>query len=198
MELEDNIFQIHNQILTTTYMKTCTKCNINKELTDFPKEKNGKNGLRSNCKSCHKIKMAKWREDNPEKYKQNTKRSYIRNKDKKKIQTDLWRKKNPDKVKQYEMNRIRDPIKQKIWDLKKHFGISLEEYNDMLTKQNNCCKICYRNQSEFQKALCVDHNHKTGKIRGLLCFPCNQAIGLLKDNMHTCFAAGEYLRRSNE
>lgn len=55
-------------------------------------------------------------------------------------------------------------------------------YNLLLLQQNGKCSICARHQSEFNRALCVDHNHKTGKVRGLLCNMCNQAYGLLKES----------------
>lgn len=71
--------------------------------------------------------------------------------------------------------------------LKFHYGITLEEYNQILEKQKGCCAICGRHQSETHKSrwkcklsLSVDHNHITRQIRGLLCGTCNRAIGSLK------------------
>jgi len=86
------------------------------------------------------------------------------------------------------------------FDLQRHYkykwfyGISLEDYNEMFIKQNGCCKICKVHQSELTKKLHVDHDHKTGKIRGLLCHNCNLAIGRLKENPEIIAAALEYVR----
>src|SRR6266849_5521960 len=68
-------------------------------------------------------------------------------------------------------------------DLKKNYGMTLEQYNDLLRNQNYTCKIC--NQPETQTdirfgvpyQLAVDHDHQTGKIRGLLCSKCNRTLG---------------------
>ena len=84
--------------------------------------------------------------------------------------------------------------------LKKTYGISLDEYNELLSKQDGKCAICgvdnngkYRNKS---RALAVDHCHTTGKIRGLLCSDCNTGIGLLKDNVNFLQFAIKYLNKT--
>lgn len=77
--------------------------------------------------------------------------------------------------------------------LKKKYGISADEYQQMFEEQHGRCAICGKHQSEFYVALCVDHNHETGKIRGLLCNRCNQAIGLLDDDIQRFKVAVLYL-----
>lgn len=57
--------------------------------------------------------------------------------------------------------------------LTRKFSITLDQYNELSTKQNDRCAICERHRSEFGKEFAVDHNNKTGEIRGLLCFYCN-------------------------
>ena len=52
-------------------------------------------------------------------------------------------------------------------------------YNQLFNKQYGCCAICGIHQNDINKKLAVDHNHLTGKVRGLLCSKCNMAIGLL-------------------
>lgn len=76
---------------------------------------------------------------------------------------------------------------------KAKYGISLEEYNGMFADQNGCCKICKTHQVEFKRKLHVDHCHKTGKVRGLLCHNCNLAIGCLKEDPAIIAAALEYV-----
>lgn len=66
--------------------------------------------------------------------------------------------------------------------LKYRYNINLDEYNQMFAKQKGCCKICGRHSSEFRVNIGVDHDHTTGKVRGLLCFKCNQMIGHADDS----------------
>jgi hypothetical protein len=64
--------------------------------------------------------------------------------------------------------------KQKDKYLQKKYGITLAEYEQKLVEQNGCCAVCSKHKSNFKKALAVDHNHASGRIRGLLCPWCNR------------------------
>lgn len=79
-------------------------------------------------------------------------------------------------------------------DLQKKYGIGLKKYNAILLEQEGNCKICGTNQSEFKKSLAVDHCHKTKKIRGLLCGPCNTGLGSYRDNIELLRKAIKYLQ----
>lgn len=83
----------------------------------------------------------------------------------------------------------KDRIKNK--DLLRKYGITLEEYRILSEVQNHKCAICKVEVS----SLCVDHNHKTGKVRGLLCHACNLAIGNLKEDITRFLSAISYLER---
>jgi Recombination endonuclease VII len=74
--------------------------------------------------------------------------------------------------------------------LKRRFGISAAEYDALLAQQGGACAIC-RRRSKYR--LCVDHCHLTGRIRGLLCYSCNLALGHLKDDQASLVAALAYL-----
>jgi len=93
--------------------------------------------------------------------------------------------------------RAMTPVQQKARALRDSFNLSLDEYSKMLEAQEGKCAIC--NQPETHKrngkskALAVDHNHKNGAIRGLLCFDCNTAIGKLKDDPEIIRKAAQYL-----
>ena len=67
--------------------------------------------------------------------------------------------------------------------LLRKFGLTSSEFSAMILEQNNKCKTC---GCELHKPQ-VDHNHKTGKVRGLLCKPCNMSMGLLKENTQTLY-----------
>ena len=77
--------------------------------------------------------------------------------------------------------RAANPEKSKNNYLKKCYGITLEQYNEMLIKQNGVCAICCEKDPNFDN-LAVDHDHKTNKVRGLLCHLCNRALGMFKDD----------------
>jgi ATP-dependent 26S proteasome regulatory subunit len=81
--------------------------------------------------------------------------------------------------------------------VKYKFGLTIEQYEALKSKQNNRCAICNRTQQErvkLAKELAVDHNHETNEIRGLLCNPCNRAIGMMKEDPELLEKAASYLR----
>ena len=81
------------------------------------------------------------------------------------------------------------------YDLKKKFGITLEQYDVMFARQDGRCAIC-GGYNKSSRRLAVDHCHETGVVRGLLCSPCNTGIGHLKDSHHILQNAIDYLVRS--
>jgi hypothetical protein len=76
--------------------------------------------------------------------------------------------------------------------LKRIYGLSTEEFDALLVAQGYVCAICQQNDN-LGRQLSVDHDHKTGKIRGLLCGMCNRAIGFLRDDPALLRRAIEYL-----
>jgi hypothetical protein len=94
--------------------------------------------------------------------------------------------------------------KRRVWEnkLKYRYGITVEEYENLLNLQKGSCSICKtKNPSQKRKPsnyFCVDHCHKTGKVRGLLCSTCNTALGLLGDSKTNLFEAINYLTRFEE
>ena len=90
-----------------------------------------------------------------------------------------WHKKHPRKYKEYA--------------LKHNYGLSLDEYDRLLAEQNNRCAIC----KEVMDKICVDHDHSTGVVRGLLCNHCNLALGYVKDSVLIIDEMRKYLVREN-
>lgn len=77
---------------------------------------------------------------------------------------------------------------------KKKYKITLEEYDKLLKEQNNSCAIC--NQTCItDRRLAVDHNHTTGKVRGLLCTKCNSLLGQANDDTAILTQAINYLKK---
>jgi hypothetical protein len=81
----------------------------------------------------------------------------------------------------------------KDYQLKRKFGISLELYNELLKEQEYSCKIC-KLECKSGRSLAVDHDHKTGEVRGLLCMCCNRALGLFKDDVFFLEESIKYLQ----
>lgn len=75
--------------------------------------------------------------------------------------------------------------RQKSVRLKSRYGMSTEDYSRLFVEQDGCCAICGRHQFEFERALAVDHDHKTGRVRGLLCHSCNMGLGAFYNNDNT-------------
>lgn len=70
----------------------------------------------------------------------------------------------------------RDPITARAGHLRRKYGITQEQYDDILAKQSGCCAICSKTPEDEGVNLAVDHNHKTGEIRGILCRYCNHRV----------------------
>lgn len=122
---------------------------------------------------------------------ENNRLYYINNKDKIREKV-LSRKDEVKKVKNLWYIKNREKIKNE--KIIKKYNITLEDYNNLLLKQDNCCAICKINVKDLKKSLNIDHDHITSKVRGLLCSNCNTGIGLFKDNKKILLEAINYLK----
>lgn len=111
-----------------------------------------------------------------------------------------WREKNPtyyrDKMAE---RKARDPesyaagVRRRA--LQFSYGITVEDYEKLFKAQKGKCAICGTSDpGQGKKHLCVDHCHKTGKVRGLLCHQCNRALGLLSDSAKILEKSIKYLK----
>ena len=96
---------------------------------------------------------------------------------------------NKDSIKQ---KRIDKPEVRKKYHLSTTYGISLDDYNRMLSEQSGVCGICSNPPKD--KDLAVDHCHTTGKVRGLLCSSCNLAVGNIKESVKSAESLVNYLK----
>jgi len=85
-------------------------------------------------------------------------------------------------------------INNRNTQLKRNFGITNDDYNKLFNEQNGKCKICGIHKNQLNKNLCVDHNHNSGKIRGLLCQKCNAGLGAFNDQTTIISSALNYLQ----
>jgi hypothetical protein len=96
----------------------------------------------------------------------------------------------------YKHGRSRSKEYDLEYQMKKNYGIGFFEYDAMFEKQNGLCAICDAPPpNHHKKRLNIDHCHKSGRIRGLLCDACNRGIGLLKDSPDLMLKAISYLAR---
>lgn len=140
------------------------------------------------CKNCKSNYDKEYREKNAECRKAHYINYRAKTKDKKAIYDKTYAVENYYKISPRKRN----------WHLQNKYSITSEDYEIMLKEQNNCCAICNnpdpgRNHNIFM----VDHNHETGKVRGLLCFSCNVGLGLFKDDPNIINSAILYLNKYN-
>lgn len=104
-----------------------------------------------------------------------------------------WYKHNPDYLKKrYNDNPEGSKARCRKWELSK-FGLTVEDYDEMLEAQGGGCAICGRTVAEEGRRLSVDHCHESGMVRGLLCNRCNRGLGLFQDSVHNLSEAISYL-----
>ncbi len=93
------------------------------------------------------------------------------------------------------------PAMERIRDLKRRFGLTPDDYQAMVDAQRGVCAICHKEETSFEpktgtrKNLAIDHCHKSGKIRGLLCWHCNSVLGKVEDSIPRLKAMIAYLRK---
>lgn len=147
-------------------IKLCPKCKEELPISAFNKS-NRRDGYQTYCRACHnKMQREKYGSDPMAKVKRQIRQN---------------RRKN------------RDPEIDRRAELKRLYGITLEQYVEMFTIQGEVCAIC-KEKCPTKKSLSVDHDHKTGTVRGLLCNRCNRALGMFKDNPVLLIRAAEYIK----
>ena len=117
-------------------------------------------------------------------------------KDKEKAYKKDYYQKNKEKVSAQKKDYYqKNKNKKKGYYYKKKYGITLEQKMEMVINQNSNCLICGEPFLE-SKNTCVDHSHKTGKVRGILCRKCNAGLGQFKEDINIFRNALEYLEKN--
>lgn len=153
-------------------VRKCRRCKAIKSCNEFSRHKQRKNGswsLRANCKPCNVLAVGEWYQ----KHKAHSRRQM----------RERYRK----------HASVRERVRNE--GLKRTYGITVLQYNQMLEAQENKCAICGMDQSEFPRRFDVDHCHDTGTIRGLCCIRCNRGIGLLQDSPKILRAAADHIEK---
>jgi hypothetical protein len=119
-----------------------------------------------------------------EEKKQYRREQYLKHYEKEKLSNKKYKEKNKELIreKQRKFNK-ENPIKRKNSMLKYQYGITLIDYNKMFEQQKGKCAICKRHQNNLTRTLSVDHNHKTNKVRALLCVTCNTDVSVVENRL---------------
>lgn len=134
--------------------KLCPNCNEILHISAFNKS-NRRDGFQTYCRSCHnKMQREKYATDPEAKVKRQIREN---------------------------RRKEKDPLVARKAELKRIYNITFEDYMNMFINQGEVCAIC-KDECKTKKMLSVDHDHITGKVRGLLCNRCNSALGMLRDN----------------
>jgi len=148
--------------------KQCTKCGETKPVEAFSRASQKRHGRDSHCKQCRADYQREYRRKNPQRNRDSSKR---------------WRDAN--KARYQKHNR-----KQGL----KKYGLDQEAFDKLLREQDGRCAIC---RKASDRTLHVDHDHVTGKVRGLLCTRCNPGLGYFQDDPALCRAAADYLEATS-
>lgn len=149
------------EVPATPQAKTCATCKSSKVAEHFGKCRASLDGLQYDCKMCQRTaSRARYAAD------LETSRAYSKER--------------------AARRRVRSPEKVREARLRWAHGVGVEVYNTFLEKQGGVCAVCKQAETNKFKGkvrdLCLDHDHTTGKKRGLLCVRCNRALGLLRDD----------------
>ncbi len=159
--------------------KQCITCKNTKDISEFHKERGGADGYRNTCIICRNQYQKEYRSTHPGQRTEYNRQWWLKHKH------DLLPNKRIRAKAYYAASR--DTY------LKRIYNISEDFYNNLLQQQNYVCAIC--KQKCNHKALAVDHNHRTGHVRGLLCHKCNVGLGHFEDNKEFLLSAIDYLNK---
>lgn len=149
--------------------RACIKCGETKALAEFPLEPRGRDGRRGECKACHNRNRAQRRKANSE-YERTRDREYAR----RRRDDPAWRERERERGRRLSPRR---------------HGITVERFDQMVADHDGVCALC-KSPPPSTRRLQIDHDHDCcsgtfscgGCIRGLLCAPCNSALGWLERN----------------
>jgi hypothetical protein len=181
-------------------IRVCKRCNEEFESKSKNKLYCGSRVDRTGCAySLYRKSKDKWTDDNRDKKNEGTRRYHKENKDKCDEYAKSYAKNHREQVNQkahrWHFNNIEKSRSMKInYELKRKYGITTKEKNEMIERQDYKCLICELDFREMSRNnVCTDHCHKTGIIRGILCTKCNNGLGCYDDDIKKLSNAIKYL-----
>lgn len=166
--------------------KLCKKCGVRKPLGEFYVRQEASDGRKSPCRVCCRKNVKEWKRKNRQKSRELA-RSY-----RKRHRSSLRER----YIERAKIHGVAMAEYRRRWNLAKRYGITVEDFFDILEAQGGCCGICERHLPKGSRNAVVDHCHKTGQVRGVLCVSCNVALGKFKDSKEGLLKAIDYLERS--
>lgn len=172
-------------------MKTCSICKKEKSLNEFYYDVRYKSNYTPECKLCRSEYRKQW---------------HLKNKEANNLKSKMYDLAHPEEKrmrnkKYYENNKEKHNAYCYVNNRNKTYNITQDIYDTMLNNQKGVCAICGKKETKVGrinkkiKPLSVDHNHNTGKIRGLLCQNCNSGLGLFGDNEDLLIKAANYIKQ---
>lgn len=185
---------------TTADLVTCTRCGISKARAEYSRHKDTKNKLSPYCKACVRQVSREWYRSNRERQLASARVWRKANPEKMKSYKKAWLKRNPDKDKAMRLKyRLKRLEKTKFYNstyARRRLGFTEALISRLLMEQSSACAIC---KAHFiNNRFSADHDHSSGKPRGLLCTLCNLALGKFKDNPTYLRSAIKYLHHYKE
>jgi hypothetical protein len=157
-------------------LKWCPACKRLLPVAEFQKNKRAWDGLYDRCRECNAAATSAWYAERSQ-------------------DLEWTRRKNERQVARRAANKGEKQARDdKRYALKGLYGITIEQFGSMLAAQRRRCPICHR-VFESDRDAHVDHDHDTGRVRGLLCNNCNNGLGRFKDDPSALRRAAEYLER---
>lgn len=160
-------------------MKACSRCQVEKPLEEFHKNGAAKDGKHAHCKTCSKESYMQWHNKNRNRRRELNRQWYYRH------------EKELAQRRQVLLDSPEYRKKKEIYMRKFRYGITEDQYQELLNSQKGRCAIC----KEIMTSPWVDHDHQTNEIRGLLCRLCNTAVGMIGENVETLKSMIKYLER---
>lgn len=120
------------------------------------------------------------------------------NKDERNAYARKWYAENKDRLREelrlkWRVWQSKNPEKRRFSSIKSRYGITREQWNELFIKQGKACAVCRRVTPDSKVGWHTDHDHKTGKVRGILCAKCNRTVGYLESSVAPL--AQEYIVR---
>jgi hypothetical protein len=157
-------------------LKWCPACQRLLLVSEFHKNKRAYDGLYDRCKACNSVVSNQWHRD--------------------KAQDSDYRERKNQRAKEWRATNQGEKLTRAYKDanLRQNYGITIEQFETMLAAQGGRCAIC---RKPFRRSFDthVDHDHATGRVRGILCSACNNGLGRFRDDPAVLRHAARYLER---
>lgn len=167
-------------------LKVCSKCGVAKPHSEYYAGKRYADGLRRQCKPCFTQQTGRRR-----------KHQSVHNREYYLAQRNAWNALHREELRQKRRDYLRaHPDRTRAANLKSKYGITVEEWNVLFASQGSRCAICGSEHPKSYGLWHTDHDHVTGKVRGILCQQCNVGLGKLGESQDGVVRAIKYLTES--